>query len=340
MFKFLILALSLQATAASAQNVYPPIVPQNNTNLLPLNNTWTGTNTFNSAVTIKAASTLQIGASSPIAIYQQIFPGVTTGDALNAAITIPSNATALNIPAIAGYFRNLAAGGGAFANGVGLFSAGTCEVNNSFCWGINTLLQDSATRVIGSGTGRLLKSELDYNVMNPATNVYGLTVTGNSLAQPAYANGFQVDSLGTGIKWTNGFYVNDGVSTIAFTAGAAAASGSNISSTPVDFSYFDGSSAKQTIGLYGSGGFLVLNGSTGFQGFSVSSGNVFLNSGYGLYLNGTRQLAVDGPGTHVLLGDGSTPIQLQTVTAGTPAASLCITSSNTIIVKLTAGSCI
>src|SRR5271165_6450307 len=53
MFKRLlatVFAFALGLAQAWGQNVYPPIIPQNGTNLLPLNNTWTGVNTWTPSI--------------------------------------------------------------------------------------------------------------------------------------------------------------------------------------------------------------------------------------------------------------------------------------------------
>ncbi len=50
------LGLILVASGAEAQNIYPPVIPQNSTNLLPLNNTWTGLNTFSGGITVTIPS--------------------------------------------------------------------------------------------------------------------------------------------------------------------------------------------------------------------------------------------------------------------------------------------
>lgn len=50
MFKRLLLLLTLLPTLAWAQAVYPPTIPQNSINLLPLNNTFTGNNTFTNPI--------------------------------------------------------------------------------------------------------------------------------------------------------------------------------------------------------------------------------------------------------------------------------------------------
>ncbi len=52
MFKRILVAALLFSTSVWAQNVYPPVIPQNSTNLLPLNNTWTGLNTFSKSLAI------------------------------------------------------------------------------------------------------------------------------------------------------------------------------------------------------------------------------------------------------------------------------------------------
>lgn len=68
MSKLLALAICLLSTLAWGQNVYPPVIPPG-ASLLPLNNTWTGTNTYVNNPTFQSCTagyTVLGGGASPI----------------------------------------------------------------------------------------------------------------------------------------------------------------------------------------------------------------------------------------------------------------------------------
>ena len=60
------LLLCLLSSTALAQAVYPPIIPQAGTNLLPLNNTWTGTNAWTSSGQFNGIS---LPSGAPVNLY-------------------------------------------------------------------------------------------------------------------------------------------------------------------------------------------------------------------------------------------------------------------------------
>lgn len=216
-------------------------------------------------------------------IYGAIYPGVNSFDALQGITQISTGSTIENVTGVAGYVRNDAVSP---SNGVALFGCAMAAVDGSAVWGINTLLQDSATRASGSATGRRLTNELDFNVMNPGTQVIGLSIGGNSLAQPAAANGFIVNTLGAGIKWTTGFFSMDGTAVNGLALGAMESSGANIDSQNMIFSYFDGSAVKRSIYANAGGGFFILSSPTAWGGLKVSYGNVLVDAGHGFIVNG------------------------------------------------------
>jgi hypothetical protein len=120
--------------------------------------------------------------------------------------------------------------------------------------------------------------------MSPNTEIIGVSVGGNSLAQPASANAFIVNTLSQtfGYKWTIGFASFDGCANNALSVGASAATGSNIASQNVLFSWFDGSGVKQNLVLQASGGFLQLFAAH----LTISAGSLFLPTGQGVLVNG------------------------------------------------------
>lgn len=242
------------------------------------------------------AALFSANETSAVGVYQSIFPGVTFQDNIVGYNTIGSGSTLNQTTAIAGYARALMAASGGNQNAVALFGCGTAEVNGGNVWGINTLLQDSASRVAGTGTGRILVNEFDFNVMNPNTEVIGCSVGGNSLAQPAASNGFIVNSLGSGVKWGGGFVTEDGAANYAISIGCSSATaGANYSSQQIGFSFYDLNSTKQSASLTltslptSSAGYFALGGSVPIA-FDITNGNLNLVSGSGAITIGSNQV--------------------------------------------------
>lgn len=226
------------------------------------------------------------GQSSANSIYDAIFPSINHFDSVQGIIDIAVGSTIEHSAGVSGYVRNKSASATTGTNGVALFGCATAEANDAAVWGINTLLQDAATRTVGTATGRILVNELDFNVMNPATQVIGLSIGGNSLAQSSDAIGFIVNSLGTGFKWTAGFFTIDGAADIALKVGAESLTGVNIDSQTVIFGYKDVSGIDRTILQQATGdGFLNFTGAS-WQGLSIQNGDLFLDTGQALVVDG------------------------------------------------------
>jgi hypothetical protein len=174
-------------------------------------------------------------------------------------------------------------------NGVALFGCGLLRGDDQHLWGLNTVLMDNATYATHTGTGRILASELDYNVCGTGTQVMGLSLGGASLAQPTQADAFLVNRLGVGIKWTSGFWSMDGCATYGLILGAAENSGANVDSQPLLWKYLDGAGDGQTVSAYvdefSGVGFLKFSGSASWA-FAVSGADIFLETGRGLRING------------------------------------------------------
>jgi hypothetical protein len=237
----------------------------------------------------------QINNNNAQLLYQEIYPGVTFADNVTGYQTNAPGNTQVQRAAVAGYMKNTNPVSGITQNGVALFGCGTAEVNNAATWGINTLLQDASSRTVGTGTGRILLNEFDFNVMNPATQVIGLSIGGNSLAQPTTANCFIVNSLGTGITWGGGFVTEDGAAITAVSIGASSATvGPNYASQKLSFSFYDDTSTKDAISLQatspGTGSPAAILALTGPvpTSFDVVNGNV--NIVTGVYTNNSVQV--------------------------------------------------
>lgn len=236
-------------------------------------------------------------------IYGSIFPNVSYYDVVQAVARLaPGSAFGSHISAIAGYIQVDAPITGIGNNAVALFGGGRISVNNGIGWGINTLLQDNNTRTTHTGTGRyMLGAELDFNVMGTATQVVGISVGGNSLAQPVTANAYLVNTLSAelGYKWGCGLFSLDGCASIGIALGAMEASGTNINSQPMIFSYFNlaGTKTSYTLRAAGTQFFEILGGDV-----SVQNGNLLLASNRGLAIGGNIVVAARQTGWTVATG--------------------------------------
>lgn len=220
--------------------------------------------------------------------YEAAYPSVNSWDTLQGVTYIASGSTIENASGVAGYIWNADASP---ANGVCLFGSGVAAVSSSHVWGLNTLLTDNTSRTVGALTGQtMIGAELDFNVMNTATTLIGASVGGNSLSQPANAQGFIVNSLGSGIKWKSGFSTIDGAvdssSGFALAIGADAASGSNVASQRIGMNWRDsGGTARVAIAQVTSG-FLVLQTTGTWSGVKINTGNLYLDNNQGIVING------------------------------------------------------
>lgn len=176
------------------------------------------------------------------AIYSSISPAVTFADTNQTVTSLTSSNTDNNYGGVSSYVTS--AGGG---NSVALFGVSRATANNTAVWGANTLIQDNSTRATGALTGITTTGyEADFNIMNTGTNVIGVSVGGNSLAQPTSATGINVASLGNGNKWTGGIVTQDGAASIGIVVGALATTASQ-SSQPVILHYRDSGGNQQSV---------------------------------------------------------------------------------------------
>jgi hypothetical protein len=266
---------------------------------------------------LAVAGSLSVGSAPTV--YTSIFPGVTFGDQASSSFVNPSNMTTNQQTGFASYFRNQASAVGIGHNAVGFFTAGTAEVNGAASWGINTLLQDAATRAIGTGTSRVLVNEFDFNVMNPGTQVIGLSVGGNSLAQPATSNGFIVNSLGAGIRWGGAFVSIDGAAQYGISIGTNLTTGADVPSQLTSMAYRDHTGTKQQATLQavsannGTAGFLSLT-STGGVDLSLNGRLLYaggINVSGGITANGLPTCASSPPSGSVCRDVSTTPATLK-----------------------------
>ena len=181
-------------------------------------------------------------------LYAVLNNGVVSNilDGFQSVLNIPSTATVGGASGLSSYFSNNAT---ATVNAVGLFTAGLGTTTGAPIWGLNTLLMDNATRVTHSRTGQyLIGAELDFNVMGANTVVIGISVGGNSLAQPAAANAFSINALGASSKWTGGFISYSGaVGGPGVQLGSTAATGTSVASQTIQLLYWNAGSLSKNI---------------------------------------------------------------------------------------------
>ena len=239
-------------------------------------------------------------------IYEAIFPGVSQYETSQSVLQLTSGSTIDNAAAVGGFVYN-----DSTADGVALFGVAQAAVDNAKVWGVNTLIQDAASRVAGSGVGRVaIGAELDFNIMNPGTEVIGVSVGGNSLAQPTTANGFQVTALGTGYYWQTGFLTQDGAATNALSIGLASATlAANGASQLLLFQYGDGSGVKRSIEINAQGGgYLTVSSLAGsFPGLFVEYGNINISSGQAYQIAGNNVLTGQASGYGTPTGNAYQP---------------------------------
>lgn len=226
--------------------------------------------------------TVKFGDATSQSIYDGVYPGATYFEAINGVAQINAGSTIEGITGIAGYVQNNVA----TKNAVGLFGCGVATVNSAAVWGINTLVQDSAVRAAGTGTGRTLINEFDFNVMNPGTSVIGCSVGGNSLAQPMAAKGYIANVLGTGFRWEIGFWAMDNACQTAFYAGLVGAGAPSENSQPIKFKSLNAASVAVEHSLFGSADFFNISSSSATFGVKIAGGTLLLDTGKNIIIGG------------------------------------------------------
>lgn len=190
------------------------------------------------------AETVRYGDVTGGDIHDSIYPGINSHDTRQGVLHIPDGSTIVDAAPIAGYVRN----DSAVTNGVALRGIGQATSDGAKVWGVNTLLQDAIQRLAGTALGRwLVGAELDFNVMNPDTEVIGISLGGNSLSQPKNANAFianRFSAANPAIKWDSGFWSMDGAARYALIVGPAEPSGVNVPSQKILIQAFNAAGQK------------------------------------------------------------------------------------------------
>lgn len=233
------------------------------------------------------------GTVTPQAIYSAVFPNVQFSDTVQGVLDVPAGDQRDNLSAVSGYVRTKSGGAGTLGKGnaVALFGNAQIAADGSAAWGINTLITDNTSRATGTGTGRIATgAELDFNIMMAGTHVVGVSIGGNSLAQPTEANGYLVNPLGKGKKWGTGFWSLDGAATRGLVLGALSVSGTNVASQPIWFQSFDDAGKKRTGQLQQSGSYLVASDFAGasWGGMAIRLGDLSLDPKQGVIVGGNK----------------------------------------------------
>lgn len=222
------------------------------------------------------AETVRYGEVTGGDIYDSIYPGVSFHDTRQGVLHIPAASTVIDAAPIAGYVSN----DSAVTNGVALRGVGQATSDGAKVWGVNTLLQDDIQRLAGTALGRwLIGAELDFNVMNPDTEVIGISLGGNSLSQPKNANAFianRFSAANPAIKWGSAFWAMDGASNYALVVGPAEASGTNKRSQKILLQSLSAGGVKRNVEVT-----LDESGNICFDG---------LPAGAGIKINGVKKL--------------------------------------------------
>ena len=247
-------------------------------------------------------------------IYDAIYPDVSNFDVSCNVLHLAASSSVITNSAVAGYVKSDAAAA-AGGNAVALFGCGMASSNDAAVWGLNTLLQDDATRAVGTGTGRvLIGAEYDFNVMNTDTDVTGCSVGGNSLSAPAASNGYQVSPLGTGVPWGAGFVTQDAAATVGISIGMLATSGADVDSQPLYFSWTDSGSVKRTAIVDVVNGFLRFQSTGTLAGYSFQGANILIDTGKSLVVNGNGVVSDRQTGYAAMTGTANKAATYDTAT--------------------------
>jgi hypothetical protein len=208
------------------------------------------------AVTTDGANVL-VPSTSKTAynIYSPVVsPGVYFFGNVRSVLDMESGTTNVATNAYDAYIWNdvpFGSGNGKAAGGLFIYRANV--VAGAKIWGMNTTLNDSYDKTTGHSVASLEDHwEDDSYVYNAGTSVEGVAMGIGGPTAPAGANGFQLGQIGASpvAKWANGYICNAGACSVYGIAGALAASGTSISSQPVEFGIFDSTSAGHYVELY------------------------------------------------------------------------------------------
>lgn len=167
-----------------------------------------------------AALNGSVNSGSAQTIYQNIQGTHYTANGVTGAVAVSGGSTIQGANGVFGVVQNSATG----TNAVGVQGYAVSLVASAPVWGFNGL----AKSTVGQAT-TLIGNEVDTNCNNAGDTCLGMSVGGNSAAQPGTAEAYTVNSLGTGVVWIDGFACQSGAAQTCLSVGLLG-SGNNIPS--------------------------------------------------------------------------------------------------------------
>jgi hypothetical protein len=222
----------------------------------------------------------QGGITSQAIFNQSVMSGNATTfndyDSLRGVSLAPALSTVNQVNGISGYTINNTVPIGQRTQTVAVFGDAVCAVNNSNCWGVDTIVSDNPTQTntgVTAGTGKFLYNEFDLNITSPSTQGANLQVGGTALPTSVTlaVNAISINKLwgaggsGTGTAlYGNGFIAADACCAFGLSMGKSAVSGANHASMTIALNYSDSGAVTQNITLSSFGSALYIGGTAGF----------------------------------------------------------------------------
>lgn len=190
-------------------------------------------------------------------------PVYSNYDGLRGSAVALSGTTVTNVNGVAGYVFADVASAGTSKNAVALFGSASSAVNGAATWGVNTISTDNNAQASSAFTGNILQGyEADFNVTSTSTDIFGITVEGASIVQPAAANGFTAGCLALSgascapstAVWTTAFLTTNGCCSNSLAAGALNSDGSGTSQPMIFFNNSSSNDIVVSAGAFNFGG--------------------------------------------------------------------------------------
>lgn len=200
------------------------------------------------------ASNIQTDSVNGHTLYGISCPGCTYYAAFSSTLNVIAGTTVTLPAGIAAFVSNKAerSNSGNGTNAVALFGTVSCEVGTgtfgSGCWGVNTVVTDSATAAPTTSGIRLLENEFSFNVYNGGTIVRGINVVGQFTVSTPNSYAFLCDSNAS-FPWSYCLRSQDGAVTTAASIGTQTTTAYS-SGQFIELDYRDGSNVVKKPQLY------------------------------------------------------------------------------------------
>jgi hypothetical protein len=300
----------------------------------------------------RSGSTFLATTDRTVTIDSIIGPNVDF-DTIQAVAIQPPGSTVVNVEAVAGYAINYNAAALTGQSAVGVFGDGLSKASNSNTWGLVGQVTDTA----GLSNQGMFGAELDVNIAGTNTTATGLSITGIWASTPAVAIGLSINKSGAS-AWTDAILVATGCCTRVAEIGALAATGTSVSGPPILWDFIDSGGVHHDYTMQATPGEFAFSGSQTTPTFGFN-GNIALNAGFSLSINGDAQLAHNflsllgdevlanvghivtispGPSiTQTNLGSGTQTLGLFVANGGTATKYVCVDAFNVVVIQ--AGAC-